>query len=318
MKLFYKLLDVGENDQKKIREEVVLGQKFFAPIKAGFGQYASQTKEREIISLRNLREAHESRKYPDIFPAKNEEVADWNELIGYFPFTREFVSKLLIFFAARYLGKVMFAKMPPGCMMNWHIDPYPIYSGFSRLHIPLFSEQGASDFYTEQGNFSMQIGSTYLYDTALVHTAKNNSNKDRIHLIVDVLLPRENFFNQVSYFWEEIYLEFDQEVNQGSAIEKFGLDYSAEFLSAQKKYGTLLVFMSISSLFSRKIKLAFLWCSLVGRDKFFEQCNLHRHFKVASRKFSSTSGICHWEESYAFVKDRCLDSKVIVCRRDYQ
>lgn len=91
---------------------------------------------------------------------------------------------------AERLGRVMITKLEPGKTIKPHSDVLGAYAGYySRYHIPLQSLPGAV-FKAGNEQVYMQAGEVWWFDASAVHEVVNNSCDDRIHLIIDVRVPR--------------------------------------------------------------------------------------------------------------------------------
>lgn len=307
MAIVHKLFDIDDAVSTSLVKELLSNTENFAPLKVGFGQYTSQSHGREIIVIRGLTAEHEGMRRPDISVLPTFASGEWKVIARKFPITQQFIGEIAKHLGATNIGKVMFAKIPPGGTMNYHTDSYPLYSGFGRVHIPLVSTSGASSFYTESGNFTMVQHGVYLYDTYPMHTTVNESNADRIHLIIDVYINRATYFPPVVHYWESV--KFDNKDRQ-DVINIFATD---EFAECLKKYGTLLFYVGVSDSY-----VSLLFNSAASKDQFYTVFNIVDKLKLVSHTEVSFNQL-PWRDTYDAVAQQLLarDLDVILCRRDY-
>lgn len=88
-----------------------------------------------------------------------------------------------------YLGRVMITKLPPGGGISAHVDEGLYADAHTRFHLPLQSDPG-SEFHCGDEKFEMVDGYAYWFNHKARHFVVNNSKRDRIHLIVDVVEDR--------------------------------------------------------------------------------------------------------------------------------
>lgn len=294
--MYHKEFQAGAKVLAQLRDEVRSNAKLFAPVVTGFGQYPSVSHSREVIVIRTLTDAHHARKR--VVSLDFEKSGVWQNQHLQFPETVKFANSLLSLYDATEIGKVIYAKIPPGGTINYHTDSFPLYSGFIRVHLPIYSERNASDFYSEEGNFSMEEGFVYLYDTKPMHTTKNNSSSDRTHLIVDLLVKdRDTYFKDPEFYYERVM--FTSEMKE--RIE------SQEFKSVFSNLGTLLFFLSINE---QKGTAFLLWNSKKSRDHFMESFEVYKELLE--------SGNVHWKDSYKLVEKESENTSVNIVRKDYE
>jgi Aspartyl/Asparaginyl beta-hydroxylase len=104
-----------------------------------------------------------------------------------FPRTLEFVHRL----ARRFYGvpgRAVVVRLPPRGRVYEHIDRGLYYQLRSRYHLVLKSVAG-SRLRAGPEEVRMLEGELWWFDNRLPHEASNDSDEDRIHLIVDILSP---------------------------------------------------------------------------------------------------------------------------------
>lgn len=81
------------------------------------------------------------------------------------------------------LGGVLISRLPAGCEMLPHTDNGWHAGYYDKYYIPIKNEKG-SVFGFDEGNIEPEIGDVWAFDNSYNHWVKNNSNKDRIAMIV--------------------------------------------------------------------------------------------------------------------------------------
>jgi len=85
------------------------------------------------------------------------------------------------------LGRIMLVKLMPGGTIGAHIDPGQYFLEHHRFHVPFITAPGVL-FYGEEKEVGAHMPAEHLSQLAnrRLHSAKNLSNVERIHLIVDI------------------------------------------------------------------------------------------------------------------------------------
>lgn len=86
------------------------------------------------------------------------------------------------------LGRVMITKLVPGAKIDPHIDGGDHARYYKRFHIMLQNQPG-STFYCGDEEVFMQAGECWWFQNQVEHAVSNNSNDDRITMIVDIQVP---------------------------------------------------------------------------------------------------------------------------------
>ena len=157
------LTELHDNDLTKARQDYV--QENHVPIKSTI---MSRTRRLDSSSKTYKPEADERN-----YGKKNELV------IGE-------VEKVLNMFKGK-LARVRFAYLAPNFSLKPHIDYDPSY--ITRFHIPLITNKkclmGVKKNNVEYRTHFPADGRVYFLNAGQIHWAENNSNVNRIHLIVD-------------------------------------------------------------------------------------------------------------------------------------
>ncbi len=78
------------------------------------------------------------------------------------------------------------AVLPPGAILDKHIDPRWFHKHSHRLHIPVYTNDRAKLIF-EDSEYHLSVGKIYEINNRVLHTAKNDGDTNRLHLIFDVM-----------------------------------------------------------------------------------------------------------------------------------
>lgn len=128
-----------------------------------------------------------------------EAVFEDNETIDYpamkilFPEVQKLLSEICSILSYRLLGRVIITELRPGGIIAPHIDEGAYADKYERFHVPLFAEQRNLFFIgtpLERGEYrGMDPGDLYCFNHKRQHWFVNQSDKPRIHLIIDAVCP---------------------------------------------------------------------------------------------------------------------------------
>lgn len=107
----------------------------------------------------------------------------WREL----PEVKPILMPLLMRVGAYEVGRVMITKLRPGCAIDAHADTRGAYAripDMARYHVALQGLPG-SLFHVERETVMMASGEAWLINNRAVHSVRNESADDRVHLLVD-------------------------------------------------------------------------------------------------------------------------------------
>ena len=85
------------------------------------------------------------------------------------------------------LGRALLARLPPGGTVGTHRDVGTYYAVRDRYHLAISNEAQGSILRVEDEEVDLPRGSLWRIDNTRLHSARNRSGTDRIHLIFDVL-----------------------------------------------------------------------------------------------------------------------------------
>lgn len=91
------------------------------------------------------------------------------------------------------LGRIMIVNLAPGGRVPIHIDPLDYFAMYSRFHVPFKTNPGVT-FSGGPGTTKEHMPYKHLsqLNNRLMHQLDNDSDENRIHVIVDVALPGGN------------------------------------------------------------------------------------------------------------------------------
>jgi mannose-6-phosphate isomerase-like protein (cupin superfamily) len=76
-------------------------------------------------------------------------------------------------------------KLKPGSIIKEHTDKgLNFEEGEARIHVPIFTNAGV-EFYLGGEKMELQEGECWYMNFNLKHRIANNSNEDRVHLVID-------------------------------------------------------------------------------------------------------------------------------------
>lgn len=126
-------------------------------------------------------------------PAKNNVYFDVDTIncvdkpiTGNFPGTMALIKNLLIRAGAKEVGMITVAIMEPGAKVVKHVDQGPYYQHYRRFHMPLNTVVG-SIITAGDKVVSMKAGEVWELNNLIPHSAENNGDVDRYHMIIDAV-----------------------------------------------------------------------------------------------------------------------------------
>lgn len=101
------------------------------------------------------------------------------------PQVRPIIFDLMRRVEATQLGRVLLTKLAPGKEITPHTDQGAPATFYTRFQIAVQSKPGCN-FYIEDEVVNMKSGDVWMINNNAEHSVKNNSNADRIALVVDL------------------------------------------------------------------------------------------------------------------------------------
>jgi len=104
-----------------------------------------------------------------------------------YPCVNELVNWVYNTIEGTKLGRIMLVKLLPGGVIGEHIDPGPYFRAHYRFHVPFVTHSDMVFFGPGKSKpIHMPEGYLSQLDNRGLHSAENNSQVERIHLIVDI------------------------------------------------------------------------------------------------------------------------------------
>jgi len=99
------------------------------------------------------------------------------------PQVRKVVFDLMRIVEGERLGGILITKLPPGGKIEKHVDGGWHASYYDKCFVPILNEEGAT-FSFEDGVIHPKVGEAYWFNNAVPHWVDNNTDSDRIAMIV--------------------------------------------------------------------------------------------------------------------------------------
>ena len=91
------------------------------------------------------------------------------------------------------LGRAMFIKLPAKKSISPHIDRGYHLEHCDRIHLPIITDNHVS-FIINGKTYPMPAGTVSRINNNILHSVENNSNNDRVHLVMDFVDKDDNFY----------------------------------------------------------------------------------------------------------------------------
>ena len=105
------------------------------------------------------------------------------------PEARQIIMQLMARVGGERLGRAMIVRLPPGGHIPAHVDTGSHAEYYDRFHVVLQSKFG-NKFRCGGEIVEMQPGQIWWFQNKVGHEVINNSDEDRLHLIVDIRLSQ--------------------------------------------------------------------------------------------------------------------------------
>lgn len=134
----------------------------------------------------------ESLKIGDIF--NHQPVLDRLEL-DELPEARQLISTIVTAVEGGDVGRAFITSLKPEGRIDPHIDQGSYSDHYERFHLPLVTHQALNFFLVDEGDqvsevATMGAGDLWWFNHKRTHWVTNQSETERIHLIVDVVAPK--------------------------------------------------------------------------------------------------------------------------------
>jgi hypothetical protein len=124
----------------------------------------------------------------DAFNGEHDSV--WYPEAAYIPEVRPICMHLMAITSGERLGGVLITKVPPGGKIAPHVDRGWHAEYYDKYYVPIQNDEGAV-FGFEDGVIRPQLGEAYWFYNGNSHWVENNSQRDRIALIVCIRTNKE-------------------------------------------------------------------------------------------------------------------------------
>lgn len=114
--------------------------------------------------------------------------AEWCDAAHSLGETMSLVRYLLDAIGATEFGRVMLVSLKPGGRITPHWDAGLYADHFDRFHVALQSDAGNA-FTVDDASVHMADGEAWWFNHQLEHTVRNESQRERVHLIIDCVAP---------------------------------------------------------------------------------------------------------------------------------
>lgn len=115
--------------------------------------------------------------------------SEWCDASAIFTQTTSMVRSVLDYVGATELGRVMLVSLKAGGHITPHWDAGLYADHFDRFHVALQSDEGNA-FTVDGATVHMAEGEAWWFNHQLEHTVRNDSQRERIHLIIDCVAPK--------------------------------------------------------------------------------------------------------------------------------
>jgi hypothetical protein len=113
-------------------------------------------------------------------------MCSWTDSAAKVPSCRAICMALMATVSGEQLGRVLITRLAPGKTIRPHADLIGEYAHFyTRFHVPIMSKPGVL-FRAGDETVNMAPGEIWWFNGHLEHEVINNSDADRINLIIDI------------------------------------------------------------------------------------------------------------------------------------
>lgn len=113
----------------------------------------------------------------------NEHDAVWYPVINKLPSLKKVVFELMYAVDGERLGGIFITKLSPGGKIAPHTDNGWHAEYYDKFYVPILNKKGAK-FCFEDGNIDPDLGDAWWFDNSKNHWVENNTDSDRIAMIV--------------------------------------------------------------------------------------------------------------------------------------
>jgi quercetin dioxygenase-like cupin family protein len=125
----------------------------------------------------------------DISTINDPHISEWYPAYYALPQVRPIVFSIMTLVDGEQLGGVLITKLPPGGRIEKHVDTNWHARYYDKYFVPIQCAPGAT-FNFDDGTIYGQPGDIWWFDNSKPHWIENNSNEDRIGMIVCIRSDR--------------------------------------------------------------------------------------------------------------------------------
>jgi len=121
------------------------------------------------------------------------------------PYLDEIISQAKNFYGYKNLKltRMLVTELPKGAVIPEHLDDGEMLTSHHRIHIPLRSDP-AVKFTLDHKDYYLEPGRGYEINNQLLHEVRNESNIDRIHMIIDLKEWKNHWWSRKDPEWYEV------------------------------------------------------------------------------------------------------------------
>lgn len=180
MKNFYKV--ASGFDLTHIRNEILNNDSLWN--RNVLRKYSDVSPHREMSDIWvRYNDDTEFKKSGDYSHFNDEHTPIWYPAFYQIPSLKKLIFDFMQHVDGERLGAVLITKLSPGCKIEKHVDKSWHAGHYSKFYFPIQNASGAK-FCFEDGEINPAPGEVYWFDNSAVHWVENNSDEDRIAMIV--------------------------------------------------------------------------------------------------------------------------------------
>jgi hypothetical protein len=168
----------GEFDVSKIAEEVKLVDSYFWDLDESRQKYRIH-RETKSLFMYTLPLTWDGIEYP----LKTHSISEKLDL-----YTKEIKDHLENLIPGGKVGRTLYVNLPAKKRIPKHRDNGYYLTNVHRIHLPIITNNNVR-FLLGDNSINMKAGTFYEIDNAGFHAVNNDSDQDRIHLIMDIIPP---------------------------------------------------------------------------------------------------------------------------------
>lgn len=120
----------------------------------------------------------------------DEHFSVWYEAAKKLPATKKFIMDLMAFVSGEILGGVLITKIPPGGKILPHVDNTWHAKYYDKFYLQIQGSENQA-FISNDQDYRPKTGDVYWFNNTREHWVENNSNIDRITLIICIRIDRD-------------------------------------------------------------------------------------------------------------------------------